>query len=653
MHFAAGGSFAIPSQLRQRPFFDGLETGHNKLSLPAIQMMTSEESSLAVADAPILPARFRLISLVGQGAMGTVYRAHDTQLSRDVAIKVLSLEQSSTVDGNRRFLREARTLATLRHPNILRIHAFGFIEATGQPYQVSDLLEGESLQQYLRREKALSLEQFRILARGLLSALEFASARHIVHRDIKPSNVFLSSDDNGIFNPILLDFGIAAVAQSTEDMKLTSTETILGSPSYMSPEQCRGEKTLTYHSDIYSLGCVLFECLTGEQPYSASSVAEVMFMHLSADVPPLSCYVDGRAVESKLSALVSNCMQKEPQLRPQSLARLADELIRSVDEVPRNAVFTSRPLVEKKRTRSRLLVMAAGAGVVLLSYLAVMYGQHLTHKNMDVFTSSTRNNAADIQTARLEDEVNRLSVSFEALKYGEEKEQLGRRLSKELIRLHDTYWADKRYDLGIKQLRRARALGAHFANSQHRTAELYFTGYAQLRTLSLDSKLSKSERARWKDEAMKELEAAKVYASQAKSMLVSVSVGNTQCLEYAVRGEMRAAKMVFHETWKTDRPDSVLAQDSFMFGDWRIRSLSVLANNLELGRYESVDDSLCFCELLTWLCVRCEPERASQMVRPKKRVRNIISALQNAEPPLSPQNVARLQKISEQISRLR
>jgi len=220
--------------------------------------------------------RYAIERELGRGGMATVYLAQDVKHGRPVAIKVLAPELAAAV-GRERFLREIATAARLNHPHIMPLHDSG--EANGFLYFVMPYVEGESLRDRLVREKQLPIDDAITIVRQVASALSYAHSRDVVHRDVKPDNVLLSEG-----GAIVADFGIAAAVLAAGG-KLTQTGVILGTPAYMSPEQGAGERGLDGRSDIYSLGCVLYEMLTGEPPFTGPTAQAIIAKRFTDPVP--------------------------------------------------------------------------------------------------------------------------------------------------------------------------------------------------------------------------------------------------------------------------------------------------------------------------------------------------------------------------------
>src|SRR5512146_3565174 len=224
-----------------------------------------------VSDPALMPSilahGYEIERELGRGGMATVYLARDRRHDRTVAVKVLSPDLSQAF-GIERFQREIAITAKLAHPNILPLHDSG--ESDGRLYYVMPFVAGESLRARLDRERQLPVRDAICIARGVASALEHAHANGIIHRDIKPENILLSDGQ-----PIVADFGIARAVEQSAGDQLTATGVSIGTPAYMSPEQAAGEP-VDERSDIYSLGCVLYEMLAGEPPFTGPTAQAVV-----------------------------------------------------------------------------------------------------------------------------------------------------------------------------------------------------------------------------------------------------------------------------------------------------------------------------------------------------------------------------------------
>lgn len=272
----------------------------------------------------LILGRYRLTRLLGEGGMGIVFSAHDEELGRDVAVKVIRSEQLSDAAGRLRLEREARAIARIRHPGVVALHDAQELE-DGSACLVMELLRGLDLGQVLLRFGPGGPRQVAELARQTGAALSSAHRAGVVHRDVKPGNVFLEISSEGMKVKVV-DFGLAQSDGSGE--KLTKTGIVVGTPLYMSPEQVRGSGRLDARSDLFSLAAVLFEAFTGRSPFEGGDTARVWLRIVGEAPPPASSFVPG--VPAAVDALFFEALAKDPRVRPSSTEdwcrRLADAL---------------------------------------------------------------------------------------------------------------------------------------------------------------------------------------------------------------------------------------------------------------------------------------------------------------------------------------
>ncbi|MEM1418118.1 MAG: serine/threonine-protein kinase, partial [Myxococcota bacterium] len=257
---------------------------------------------------------WRIVAQLGAGGMGTVYYAEHGVIGRRAAIKVLNSAVSAIPDVVERFFDEARTVNDIRHPNIVDITDFGVLE--GQYYLVMELLEGETLAERIEEKGPMALETARSLAGQVALALHAAHERGVIHRDLKPENIFLTNHADYPDRVKVLDFGIAKLlGDGGEASRKTQTGVIMGTPAYMSPEQCVGDDHLDRRSDVYSLGIVAFEMFAGRTPFEADNFGRFVLAHVHEEPPRLDSLVE---VPGAVADVLAKALEKNAGDRFQS-----------------------------------------------------------------------------------------------------------------------------------------------------------------------------------------------------------------------------------------------------------------------------------------------------------------------------------------------
>ena len=265
----------------------------------------------------VLGDRYQLQDRIGGGGMATIYRSRDMRMDRVVAIKVLRDVYSTEPKFVKRFQREAQAASTLQHPNIVQVYDYG--QANGNYYIVMELIEGIDLRRYLRRRGVLDIDRTVIIAHDIALGLGAAHRRGIVHRDVKPQNVLVGR--GGSIK--LTDFGIASIYKDIHDERLTTTGMTLGTVQYYAPEQAQGE-IVSPAADVYALGIVMYEMLTGRTPFDGDSLVAVAMQHLEAQPIPPSQFNPNIPVI--LEDIIMHCLEKVPEMRFRDGSQLARAL---------------------------------------------------------------------------------------------------------------------------------------------------------------------------------------------------------------------------------------------------------------------------------------------------------------------------------------
>lgn len=315
--------------------------------------------------------RYEIEKELGKGAMGVVYQAHDPNINRRVALKVLRSDRVTSEDFAQRFLQEARAIGRLSHPNIVTVFDVG--NDHGTVYIAMEFLNGRPLDELIR-ERSFDVKEIIAIGSQVAASLDYAHGQGIVHRDIKPSNIMLTSDGS----IKLTDFGIARI-EDPNAAQLTQAGEILGTPSYMSPEQVKGQP-VDGRSDLFSLGVILYEISTGRRPFSGKSLAAI-FNAISNEQPEEPMAFEpfiSRGGDSALSELIMKSLSKSPENRFQNGKSMADRLATCLDKSQENATTE----IPDKKSKPKIGWYAAVAtGLIIL--ISVFFWIHSIQKETD------------------------------------------------------------------------------------------------------------------------------------------------------------------------------------------------------------------------------------------------------------------------------
>jgi serine/threonine protein kinase len=376
----------VESLLQARQHADGFIDGKVDGVADVINEMAARQQTTSLVGRSL--GHYQALSLIGAGGMGRVYLAEDTRLGRKVALKLLPAAFTQDHERVRRFKQEARAASSLNHPNILTIHEIGEASMAegGAHYIVSEFVEGETLRALLRGGR-LDIDKAKTIAEQVASALGVAHEAGIIHRDIKPENLMARPD--GLVK--VLDFGLAKLteapapsvdsAASTLEKLSTTPGMVMGTVSYMSPEQARGQK-VDARSDIFSLGVVFYEMLAGRRPFESATVSDVIAALLTAEAPPLGKYCAEASAE--LERIIIKCLAKDREARYQSASEMIVEL-KALPPGSQTGDATTRK-VEVARPRlvlRRLLPIAAMALSLVVGLVWFLYWRRAQSSQYD------------------------------------------------------------------------------------------------------------------------------------------------------------------------------------------------------------------------------------------------------------------------------
>jgi serine/threonine protein kinase len=278
----------------------------------------------------VFAEKYQILSVLGSGGMSIVYKARHKYMNRIVAVKLLLEHLHDDKTSFARFQKEAEAASSLSHQNIVSVHDFGVEQPSGQAYFVMDCLEGDSLQDWIFRDGGIPVERAVDVFRQVCDGLAHAHKKGVVHRDLKPSNIVMAKEDDGSETVKIVDFGLAKLhrPENEDEARLTQSGMVFGSPLYMSPEQCQGYK-LDARSDIYSMGVLMYEALTGTLPFKSDSFFNIALLHVNGKPPAFVEKVPNKTIPSELEKVVMKCLEKDPDQRYQTADELRQKILDS------------------------------------------------------------------------------------------------------------------------------------------------------------------------------------------------------------------------------------------------------------------------------------------------------------------------------------
>lgn len=368
-----------PEKLADNVIFDPESKDETRHEAAIANGLPQDSGVPGLQPGTIFAGHYEILGVLGHGGMSTVYKARHLLVESVRAIKVIRSDQTDNSKVLRRFQQEGKAAMALEHPNIGRVYEFGIEPTLQKPFLAMDYVEGKTLSTTLSDEGALTTERACRLISQVCEGLQEAHSKGVIHRDIKPGNIILTKDSIGTEIAKIVDFGIAKMIGPDDAQNLTQTGEVFGTPLYMSPEQCLGQK-VDIRSDLYSLGCVLYECLVGKPPFVGSSSLETIMMHVNGAMPAFD-----NKISVQLKSVMLKSLSKKPGERFQSASDLAEALTQDGSSLRAHFDSTMRLLKRARRDDTSMGALV----LIMLIFLSLV--------SIIIFMS--------VKTLRLEDHV--------------------------------------------------------------------------------------------------------------------------------------------------------------------------------------------------------------------------------------------------------
>lgn len=356
--------------------------------VPESTARSNFEIDTAIAPEPDFGERYLVQQRLGSGGMATVFRVQDRQLNQQFALKAFHKQPWSSDSLHKRVEQESRALTELTHANIANVYGHGET-VDGTPYLILDWIEGKTLADVIADEGGLSEERALNLFVQLTEALQHAHFKGVIHRDLKPSNIVLRRTETDDEQVKVIDFGVAKLMQSDKSDPYTRTGEVFGTPLYMSPEQSQGE-LIDGRSDIYSLGCVMYEALTGKPPFADDNAVKVILKHLKEEAKPFRLVPGARSCNPDLEKLVMQCLEKSPQRRYQLMDELLLDLQALQQKTARRFAYVNPTPHWLRRYLASVVdgvILTVPAVVILMVMTVCMTGKTIDAENIHYFLS--------------------------------------------------------------------------------------------------------------------------------------------------------------------------------------------------------------------------------------------------------------------------
>lgn len=544
----------------------------------------------------IFAERYEVLAKLGEGGMGSVYKVRDVELNLVCALKFLSTSMIADKENRDRFLREGKSMSRISHKNVACVFRLGVKPV---PYLVMEYLEGDTVRSLLQKQELLPRDLVLDLISQACEGLSAVHENHILHRDIKPDNIVMVPVD-GSDRPVvkILDFGLARFSSSEagKSQHLTQTGALIGSVHYMSPEQCIGQR-VDERSDIYSLGCVMFECLSGRPPYDADTAIGLLHKHMHDEIPALP--VLGDRTDLALNAVVAKTLAKEPAQRYQSMQQFYKAL-RDCVEIDSNECVPVQKMAQRIKVPSKLVPGGIAVSVALgFLFANVWQWKH----GEDSLPFSVRHQQT---LSVLEADLARSSRLFDRGSV-EDKERAAKSLYERISAVRNEYWLQSNHEKWFRLAEMANPTFEYLPNGKSLHERLVCEKYHRCYDLT---RLMKDEKQvqLWKARELQCINELDELINRNKTVCRRVNSDVVHCMQYVREGRFRQARAPYDSALAVINASLSHPGDEFFFGgdeqNWGLRlAESWLYYLIQYEYCKTAQDALDFSEMIAPLAV--------------------------------------------------
>ncbi|MBY0549832.1 MAG: serine/threonine protein kinase [Candidatus Obscuribacterales bacterium] len=553
----------------------------------------------------VFAERYEVLAKIGEGGMGAVYKVCDVQLDLVCALKLLSTSMVADKENRDRFLREGKSMSRVSHKNVASVFRLGVEQV---PYLIMEYLEGASVRRLLQNQEFLPQDFVLDLISQVCEGMSAVHNNHILHRDIKPDNIFVVPvEGSEKFVVKILDFGLArfSTAEVRKSQHLTQTGALIGSVHYMSPEQCIGQR-VDERSDIYSLGCVMFECLSGHPPYDADSAIGLLHKHMHDDIPALPAVEDRSNLV--LNEVIAKTLAKAPAQRYQSMQEFHDAL-RKCREIDSTKCLPVEKMAQARKAPSKMVLGWIAASAILgLLFANVWQWKHREDSLPFIVRPQQTLSILEADLARSRRLFDQGS--------SQDKYRTAKSLYERISDVREEYWLQSNHEkwFGLAEIATPTFEYLPDGKSLHERflCENYHRCYGLTRL-----KKDEAQKQLWKTRELRCLQELEELVNTNQMVFSKVNSDVVHCMQYVREGRFRQARVPYDSGLAAIRASLSPVSDEFFFGgdeqNWGLRIAESWLYYLIQHEYcRTAQDALDFSEMITPLAVITDSKNTRQ-----------------------------------------